>query len=59
MWQNVEQVYRDMSVEFESYPSDATISDPHAYIKAMDTLKKGDLVFIFTPGTTTLITRRD
>jgi len=46
---NVEQVYRDMSVDFESYPSDTTTSDPQAYIKAMDTLKKGDLVFIFTP----------
>jgi len=44
-----------MSVEFESYPSDSATSDPHAYVKAMDTLKKGDLVFIFTPGTTTPI----
>ncbi len=41
-----------MRVDFESYPADTTTSDPQAYIKAMDTLKKGDLVFIFTPGTT-------
>lgn len=47
----MEQVYRDMRVDFESYPADTTSSDAHAYIAAMDSLQKGDLVFIFTPGT--------
>jgi len=37
-----------MDVSFKSFPADNTV-DPEAYIKALDSMKKGDLVFIFTP----------
>jgi len=45
---NIGDVYK-MSVEFSSFPSDMTPSDPHAYRTAMSQLRAGDLVFIFTP----------
>jgi D-galacturonate reductase len=41
-----------MDCSFTSFPSDTTASDPSAYITALNTLKAGDLVFIFTPDDT-------
>lgn len=42
-----------MNVQFESFPPESqTESDPLSYKTAMDTMKKGDLVFIFTPDDT-------
>lgn len=50
---NIKERYSDLSdVSFESYPADDVARDPVAYIKAMDTMKKGDLVTIFTPDDT-------
>jgi len=37
-----------MDVSFESFPGDNEV-DGGAYIKALDTMNPGDLVFIFTP----------
>jgi D-galacturonate reductase len=42
-----------MNVDFEAFPPESQKeSDPLSYKKAMDTMKKGDLVFIFTPDDT-------
>ncbi|MBT5901252.1 MAG: Gfo/Idh/MocA family oxidoreductase [Opitutaceae bacterium] len=43
------QRYRNLSTDFESFPSDDCERDPEAYLKAMDQLSPGDGVFIFTP----------
>eukprot|EP01120_Amphizonella_sp_Union-15-10_P016983 TRINITY_DN927_c0_g1_i1.p1 TRINITY_DN927_c0_g1~~TRINITY_DN927_c0_g1_i1.p1 ORF type:complete len:422 (-),score=80.97 TRINITY_DN927_c0_g1_i1:36-1301(-) len=45
----IEKTYKDMDTSFLSFPADDVDRDPKAYLKAMDTLKKGDLVLIFTP----------
>jgi len=37
-----------MDVSFDSYPADDK-KDPKAYLTALDSLKPGDLVYIFTP----------
>ncbi len=37
---NLEQVYTDMKVEFESFPNDEEV-DSNAYIRALDTMRKG------------------
>lgn len=59
--QNIAGVYRDLAdVSFESFPADDIASDPASYLKvssqlpsqAMDTMKRGDLVTIFTPDDT-------
>lgn len=42
-------MYKDMEVSFDSFPGDDVASDRNAYITALDSMKKGDLVFIFTP----------
>ena len=45
-------VYKDMSVEFESFPEDNIESESKAFIKALNTMNKGDFVTIFTPDDT-------
>ncbi|KAG8948596.1 hypothetical protein FRC04_009498 [Tulasnella sp. 424] len=45
------KVYKDMDVEFKSYPDDKTV-DPDSYKKAIDDLAPGSAVIIFTPDTT-------
>jgi D-galacturonate reductase len=40
-----------MDVSFDAFPQTEG-TDPLAYRKAMDTMKKGDFVFIFTPDDT-------
>eukprot|EP01125_Pyxidicula_operculata_P019472 TRINITY_DN7077_c0_g1_i1.p1 TRINITY_DN7077_c0_g1~~TRINITY_DN7077_c0_g1_i1.p1 ORF type:complete len:426 (+),score=93.50 TRINITY_DN7077_c0_g1_i1:34-1311(+) len=45
----IEEVYKDMSTEFTSYPTDDVEREPKAYIKALDAMEKGDVVMIFTP----------
>uniref|UniRef100_A0A6B2L5E4 Gfo/Idh/MocA-like oxidoreductase N-terminal domain-containing protein n=1 Tax=Arcella intermedia TaxID=1963864 RepID=A0A6B2L5E4_9EUKA len=46
---NITGVYKDMDTTFESFPEDNVEREPNAYKRALDKLKKGDLVFIFTP----------
>jgi D-galacturonate reductase len=38
-----------MDVSFDFYPAEDVPSDKNAYITALDTMNRGDLVFIFTP----------
>ena len=45
-------VYKDLDVSFESFPSDEVRGDAHAYLSAMDALKPGDIVTVFTPDDT-------
>ena len=47
--QNVADVYRDMDVQFDSFPTDAATGDPSAYREALRQLSRGDVVAIFTP----------
>jgi len=50
---NIKEKYSNIQdVSFESFPEDTVERDPKAYILALDTLKKGDLVTIFTPDDT-------
>lgn len=46
---NVENVYKDMDTSFNSFPDDDVKSDPNAYLKALDNMREGDIVCIFTP----------
>lgn len=50
--QAVADVYRDMDVSFSSFPGDGEPSDAQAYLKALDRLRPGDLVTVFTPDDT-------
>jgi len=50
--EKIEKVYKDMDTSFISYPADNVEKEPGAYIKALDSLQKGDLVFVFTPDDT-------
>jgi D-galacturonate reductase len=45
----IEKVYKDMDSSFESFPADNVDREPLAYVRAMDKLKPGDIVIIFTP----------
>ena len=44
--------YRDMSVDFESFPGDGVERDPAAYRQALERLSPGDVVTVFTPDDT-------
>lgn len=48
----VGDAYRDMNVDFESFPSDTTSSQPDAYLQGLDRLNSGDAVVVFTPDDT-------
>lgn len=48
---NIEAKYRDMDTTFTSYP-EAGVRDGDAYKTAIDSLKKGDAITIFTPDST-------
>lgn len=45
----VAQTYRDMDVEFESFPGDDVVSDLKAYGNALQQVQTGDAVIVFTP----------
>ncbi|KXN89868.1 hypothetical protein AN958_04872, partial [Leucoagaricus sp. SymC.cos] len=49
--QNIGNVYRDMDLQFDEFPKDGKV-DPEAYKEAIDKLKPGDAVIIFTPDST-------
>jgi D-galacturonate reductase len=49
--QNISLAYNGMDTSFESHPAD-DVKDPEAYKKAIDALKPGDAITIFTPDTT-------
>ena len=46
------ETYRDMDLEFSSFPADHVERDPQAYREALATLDPGDIVCIFTPDDT-------
>eukprot|EP01118_Nematostelium_gracile_P005055 TRINITY_DN1605_c0_g1_i1.p1 TRINITY_DN1605_c0_g1~~TRINITY_DN1605_c0_g1_i1.p1 ORF type:complete len:427 (+),score=87.60 TRINITY_DN1605_c0_g1_i1:100-1380(+) len=50
--EKIEAVYKGMEVNFESFPEDSVENEPKAFLKALDTMKKGDFVTIFTPDDT-------
>lgn len=47
----IQDVYRDMNIDCDTFPSDTEI-DPHAYRTAIDTFQPGDIAIIFTPDDT-------
>lgn len=51
MQKNIGDVYKDMDLTCETYPSDETV-DPKAYLDAIKTYKAGDVAIIFTPDDT-------
>ena len=44
--------YQNMDVAFDSFPSDATERDTTAYQRALDEVRDGDVVIVFTPDDT-------
>ncbi len=44
--------YRDLDVQFASYPADHVDRDPVAYRRALEHLEPGDVVTVFTPDDT-------
>ncbi|KAK6359753.1 hypothetical protein TWF696_000894 [Orbilia brochopaga] len=48
---NISQVYNGLDVSFKSFPADNVV-DADAYKAAIDQLKPGDAITIFTPDTT-------
>ncbi|TLD17545.1 uncharacterized protein PgNI_02405 [Pyricularia grisea] len=48
---NIQQVYNNLDTSFDSYPANDAV-DPDAYKAAIDALKPGDAITIFTPDTT-------
>lgn len=48
----ISDVYRDLSIEFQSYPDDSVNRDPAAYRTALEQLVPGDVVTVFTPDDT-------
>ncbi|KAH8908592.1 D-galacturonic acid reductase [Coniochaeta sp. PMI_546] len=48
---NIQQVYNNLDTSFDSYPAN-DVKDPYSYKTAIDSLKKGDAITIFTPDTT-------
>ncbi|KAI0167002.1 NAD(P)-binding protein [Hypoxylon sp. FL1284] len=48
---NISQVYNGLDCSFDSYPAN-DVKDPGAYKAAIDALKPGDAITIFTPDTT-------
>lgn len=51
MQKNIGDVYKDMDLTCDTYPSDETI-DPKAYLSAIKTYQAGDVAIIFTPDDT-------
>lgn len=49
---NMAAVYRGFDCSFESFPPDDVPSDCRAYLSAMDSMKAGDVVTVFTPDDT-------
>ncbi|MFO0939444.1 MAG: Gfo/Idh/MocA family oxidoreductase [Pirellulales bacterium] len=48
----VGEVFRDMDVSFESFPSDSNAQKLDAYLQALDRLSPGDAVVVLTPDDT-------
>lgn len=48
---NITQAYNGLDTSFDSYPANDAV-DPDAFKKAIDALKPGDAITIFTPDTT-------
>ncbi|KAL7481461.1 hypothetical protein ACHAW6_007146 [Cyclotella cf. meneghiniana] len=51
MQKNIGDVYKDMDLTCDTYPSDDTV-DPQAYVHAISTYQPGDIAIIFTPDDT-------
>ncbi|MCH2174779.1 MAG: Gfo/Idh/MocA family oxidoreductase [Lentisphaeria bacterium] len=45
-------VYKNMDIQFDSYPADDVVKDYEAYKSALESLSPGDVVLIFTPDDT-------
>ena len=46
------ETYREMNVQFDSFPADDISRDPSAYLSALDSMEPGDSVVVFTPDDT-------
>ena len=46
------EAYREMNVDFDSFPADDVARDANAYRLALDALSPGDSVIVFTPDDT-------
>jgi D-galacturonate reductase len=51
MQKNIGDVYKDMDLTCDTYPSDDSV-DPKAYLAAIKTYQPGDVAIIFTPDDT-------
>ncbi|KAG2023293.1 D-galacturonic acid reductase [Coprinopsis cinerea AmutBmut pab1-1] len=49
--QNIGGVYKDMDLTFDEFPKEGKV-DPEAYKEAIDKLKPGDAIIVFTPDNT-------
>jgi D-galacturonate reductase len=52
MQEKIGDVYKGMDLTLECFPADDVAWDDQAHIKAMDTMRKGDSVIVFTPDPT-------
>ena len=50
--EQIGDVYRDMSVAFDTFPDDTVSRDPLAWKTALATMSPGDIVTVFTPSVT-------
>ncbi len=46
------ETYREMNVQFDSFPADDVSRDASAYLSALDSMAPGDSVVVFTPDDT-------
>lgn len=51
MKRNIEEVYKDMDITCDTFPSDEEVN-PTSYLKAIETFQPGDVAVIFTPDDT-------
>ncbi len=52
MKKNIDEKYKNLKSEFESFPANDIKSNPKSYIDALNTMKPGDIASIFTPDDT-------
>lgn len=45
----IAKAYADMDIQLETFPADDIAHEPQAYLAAMDSMKRGDMVTVFTP----------
>lgn len=46
---NIDDRYKGISSDFNSFPANNVQSDPKAYLSALKTMQEGDIASVFTP----------